>query len=227
MQNNNFDRDQYFKDGKTWEQEVYANIRASRNRAWFVAFGSMGLALLSLTALLCLMPLKTVEPFVVTVDRATGYMEMAQGLYKGNLTEDEAIAQSNLVRYVSLRESYNPSILRENYEQVSLMSQGKALQEYQHLWDGENPENPSKILGRRSSMEVKVQAISFVTDNIASVRYVQELYEDSKVKKSYWTAIVGFQYVQKPEKMADRFNNPLGFQVTSYRKNPETMESVQ
>ena len=33
--------------------------------------------------------------------------------------------------------------------------------------------------------------------------------------------------VIEPEKMADRFQNPLGFQVTSYRINPDALENVK
>ena len=80
----------------------------------------MALAVLSFVALLLLLPLKTFEPYVVTVDRSTGYLELTRGLYQGNLTQDEAITQANLVKYVLCVNPHNPSILRENYELVSL-----------------------------------------------------------------------------------------------------------
>ncbi len=217
----------YLKDGATWEDEIIANAIQSRNRAWFMSFFCMGIATLSLATLLFLLPLKTFEPYVVTVDRSTGYLEVTKGLYQGNLTQDEAITQSNLVRYVSLRESYNPSILRENYDLVSLMSQGNALQEFQQLWNGQNPNNPSIVLGRKAAIDIKIQSVSFLNDKTASIRFQRELKENNQTKISYWTAIVDYQYVQKPMKMGDRFLNPLGFQVTSYRINPEVLESIK
>lgn len=217
----------YFGHGETWEQEIIANAIQSRNRAWIMSFFCMGFAVLAVGALLLLLPLKTFEPYVVTVDRGTGFLEVTKGLYQGNLTEDEAITQSNLVKYVSLRESYNPSILRENYDLVSLMSQGIALKEFQQLWNGENPDNPSVVYGRKAAIDVKIQSVSFLNDKTASVRFQRELKENNQTKVSYWTAIIDYQYTQKPMKMADRFLNPLGFQVTSYRINPEVLESVR
>lgn len=217
----------YFKDGETWEQEIIANAFQSRNRAWILSFFCMGIAVLSLITLLLLLPLKTFEPYVVTVDRNTGYLEVTKGLYQGNLTQDEAITQANLVKYVSLRESYNPSILRENYDLVSLMSQGAALQEYQQLWNGKNPNNPSIVLGRKAAIDIKIQSVSFLNDKTASIRFQRELKENNQTKISYWTAIIDYQYAQKPMKMAERFLNPLGFQVTSYRVNPEVLENVR
>jgi Type IV secretory pathway, component VirB8 len=221
------DLNKYFQDGETWEQEIIANALQSRNRAWLLSFFCMGIAVLSLITLLILLPLKTFEPYVVTVDRNTGYLEVTKGLYQGNLTQDEAITQANLVKYVSLRESYNPSILRENYEQASLMSSGPALEEYQKLWNGKNPNNPSIVLGRKAAIDIKIQSVSFLNDKTASIRFQRELKENGQIRLSHWTAIIDYQYAQKPMQMADRFLNPLGFQVTSYRVNPEILENVR
>lgn len=217
----------YFKGGETWEREIIANALQSRNRAWLMSFFCMGIAVLSLITLLLLLPLKTFEPYVVSVDRNTGYLEVTKGLYQGNLSQDEAITQANLVKYVSLRESYNPSILRENYELASLMSHGQALEEYQQIWNGKNPNNPSVVLGRKAAIDIKIQSVSFLNDKTASIRFQRELKENNQTKISYWTAIVDYQYAQKPMRMADRFMNPLGFQVTSYRVNPEVLENVR
>ena len=38
-----------------------------------------------------------------------------------------------------------------------------------------------------------------------------------------WTAVVAFRYTGAPMTMGDRFLNPLGFQVTSYRRDAETV----
>lgn len=217
----------YFKGGETWEREIIANTLQSRNRAWLMSFFCMGIAVLSLITLLLLLPLKTFEPYVVTVDRNTGYLEVTKGLYQGNLSQDEAITQANLVKYVSLRESYNSSILRENYELASLMSHGQALEEYQQIWNGNNPNNPSIVLGRKAAIDIKIQSVSFLNDKTASIRFQRELKENNQTKISNWTAIVDYQYAQKPMRMADRFMNPLGFQVTSYRVNPEVLENIR
>jgi len=217
----------YFEDGETWDQEVFANMLQSRNRAWFLSFFCMGVTVLSLLTLALLLPLKTFAPYVVTVDKSTGYVEVTKGLYDGKLTADDAVTESNLVRYVSARESYNPSILRENYNSVALLSAESALSEFQQLWDGKNPDNPSVKLGKQASVDIKVKSVSFLNEKTSSVRFRREYRENGQIKTSDWNAVVDFQYVQKPMKMEDRFLNPLGFQITSYRVNPEAMENVK
>ena len=38
-----------------------------------------------------------------------------------------------------------------------------------------------------------------------------------------WVAVVRYRYSGAPMKLEDRFINPLGFQVTGYRKDPEAI----
>ncbi len=221
------DRTEYYNKASTWDQEIIAGALHSRNRAWLVTGASMMISVLSLLTLLFILPLKTFEPYVVSVDKNTGYLEVAKGLSSGTLSEDQAITESNLVRYVSLREQYNPAILKENYDIIALMSGDSALKQWQQHWSAQNPDNPSKILGKEKSIDVKIKSVSFLNDKTASVRFLKETNEKTSIKISHWNAILHFHYSQKPMRMADRFSNPLGFQVINYRVNPESLETIK
>lgn len=219
--------DRYLDDAETWDQEIYANIQISRNRAWLVSFFCMGVTFLSLLTLVLLLPLKTFAPYVVTVNKNTGYVEVTKGLYKSKITADDAVTESNLVRYVSARECYNPSTLRQSYGFVALMSSGTALDTYRQLWDGKNPDNPSVRLGTEANIDVRIESVSFLNSQTAEVHFQKVLKQNGQTRTSGWDAIIDFRYVNAPMKMEDRFRNPLGFQVTSYSINPETMETAQ
>lgn len=214
----------YFENGATWEHGVYANLEASRKRAWIVAFLSLGLAFACVLCLILLLPLKTFEPYVVTVDQSSGYTEITRPLKQGAISEQTAITESNLVRYVTLRESYNPHITRENYSLVALLSDQKALQEYEELWNENNPENPSRIAGGKGTTDVKIKSVSPLNDETSQVRFMTRTRKENRVYESHWNAIITFRYTQKPMKMLERFDNPLGFQVISYRKSQEILE---
>ena len=220
-------REHYYDKASTWDQEIIANALLSKKRAWIFAFLCMGLAVLSLLTLILILPLKTFEPYVVTVDRSTGYLEVAKGLNDLTLSQDEAVTEANLVKYVSLREQYNPAILKQNYETVEIMSAEQALKEYQELWAASNSNNPSVKLGRKASIDIKIKSVSFINDKTASIRFLREVRENDRVKTSHWNAVIQFRYSQKPMQMKDRFSNPLGFQVTTYRVNPEVLENIR
>ncbi len=219
--------EQYFKDAQSWDQEIYAGLHSSKNRAWMITLFCMGITALSMLALILLLPLKSFEPYVLSVDRQTGYIEATRGLYAGNLSEDEAITQSHLVRYIAARESYNPSVLRENYDFVVLLSEGSALKEFQKLWNAQNPDNPSVRFGKSAAIDIKIKSVSLLNSKTATVRFMRELHENDQIHISHWSAIIDFHYVEKPMKMADRFSNPLGFKVIRYRINPEGLETVK
>jgi type IV secretion system protein VirB8 len=40
--------------------------------------------------------------------------------------------------------------------------------------------------------------------------------------RSDWQAVVSFRFTGQPMRMEDRLLNPLGFQVTAYRRDAET-----
>tara|TARA_R110001592_G_scaffold31482_2_gene110982 strand:- start:10427 stop:11101 length:675 start_codon:yes stop_codon:yes gene_type:complete len=220
-------RDDYYDKASTWDQEIIANALLSKKRAWIFAFICMGISILSLLTLILILPLKTFEPYVVTVDRSTGYLEVSKGLNDLTLSEDEAVTEANLVKYVSLREQYNPAILQQNYEAVANMSDGEALKEYRELWAENNPNNPSRKMRDRGSIDIKIKSVSFINDKTASIRFLREVRESDRLRVSEWNAIIQFRYSQKPMQMKDRFSNPLGFQVTNYRVNPEVLENIR
>ena len=135
------------EDGKTWDNDINARLRSSKNRAWFIALVMSGVAGLSLLSLLAALPLKQVELRVISVDKSTGYTEIVKTVDKGNLSEDEAITQSNIVKYVVSRETYDPQDVEENFYEVTAMSTDGALLDYQAIWT-----NSSTQKRRQSNM---------------------------------------------------------------------------
>ncbi len=63
--------------GPTWEQDIARRNRNSRALAWIVAAVMSIVADRSRSASLALLvPLKTFEPYMVVVDKATGFVEV-------------------------------------------------------------------------------------------------------------------------------------------------------
>ena len=216
-------RQAYYEDGATWDADVYRRLQASRDRAWLLAFIFLGIAVLSLLCLALLLPLKEHEAYVVTVDQSTGFVEVTRELDHGPLTQDEAITQANLVRYVTARETYDPPDQEQNYNTVLLMSDDQALREYQQLWDPANPEQPTKVFGYDVEVDVQIKSINFLNDRTAAVRFLRNRTENTVTETTHWVAIIYFRYVNRPTRLVERFQNPLGFQVSSYRVDQEIL----
>lgn len=216
-------KETYFKEAETWDHDINANLRQSRNRAWIVAGVAGFVAVLSLLSLVLVLPLKEFAPYVVTLDKATGYIEVTRGLKPGDLSDDEAVTMSNIVRHVIARETYDPSDLKENFDYVLLTSAGDAHDAYVRLYDRNSPTNPVNLYGRSETISTQIKNISFLNNNTASVRFLTERQGLDRTTTNHWVAIVAFRYTQEPASLTDRFQNPLGFQVTSYRRDQEIL----
>ncbi|MAZ77295.1 MAG: type VI secretion protein [Legionellaceae bacterium] len=214
-------KEKYYAEAATWDHDINASLRQSKNRAWIVAAVFGFISVLCLLSLVLVLPLKEFAPYVITQDKATGYIEVTRGLKPGDLSEDEAVTMSNIVRHITARETYDPADLQENFNYVMLTSVDQAHDQYLKLYERTSPTNPVNLYGRRSTISTQIKNISFLNNNTASVRFVTTLDSPDKSTTTHWVAIVAFRYTQAPASLADRFKNPLGFQVTSYRRDQE------
>ena len=214
----------YYQSGDIWEQEIVKKAKRSRMIAWFVTtiFGSI--TLLSLLALVMLVPLKSFEPYIVEVDKSTGYIEVKSGLTRpSNLTEQQAITQANIVRYIRAREGYDPFAIEQNFGIAALLSTGNAARELADLYSATNPKNPAKLYGKNKRITTEIASVTFPNNSTGIVRFSTTELSDTDSITSHWIAVVRYRYTETPATNEWRFENPLGFQVYDYRRDQETV----
>jgi type IV secretion system protein VirB8 len=217
------DYDSYFKAGATWEDETHRILRRSRSLAWAVTAVFGVIAGASLLALNVMLPLKQFEPYVIAVDKTTGFIEVARALKPGALSENEAVTTANLVRYVRARETYDPRALKDNYDLAQLYSTAMASAELERDFEPSNPNSKDKLFGRETKIEVTVKSVSFLNKNTATVRLQTITKRQNTAKTEDWVSVIRFRYTTSPLKNEYRFDNPLGFQVTDYRRDQESL----
>ncbi len=213
----------YYAEAASWSADVHGGLRASRRVAWWVAGGACAVAALEAVALAALAPLKTVTPYAVTVDRQTGYVETVRPLAPGAISQDQAVTQSNLVQYVLARETFDPTDLRESYRKTMLLSSGAARDDYARLMQRATPESPLNLYTPRTTVAVQVESVSLLSPTTALVRFTttrREAGGQAGTAQPY-VAAIAFRYTTAPLSQGERFTNPLGFQVTRYRRDSE------
>lgn len=214
----------YFDEAKRWDQDRLASAQRSKRLAWTVATVAGALAITGVGAVAALAPLKTVEPFVVRVDRSTGAVDVMTGL-KGedHLTYEEAVNKYFLGLYVRTREGWLPQAAEQNFRQVSILSTPAEQQRWADDFRPSNPQSPQVLWGDNAQSLIDVRAISFDSPKVANVRFHRVLRQAQQTTESDWIATVAFTYTKAPMNEADRLRNPLGFQVISYRSDPEVV----
>jgi type IV secretion system protein VirB8 len=214
----------YFQHGDIWEQEIIKRAKRSSRVALFFAMIFAGIALLSLVAVVLMLPLKSFEPYVVEVDRTTGYIEVKSGLTRpASLTEQEAVTQASVVRYIRNREGYDPFAIAEYFGIAALLSTGDAARELQAQFSAANSQNPAKIYGKLKRVLTEIKSVTFPNSSTAIVRFSTTEKSDTEAIVRHWISVVRFRYTDTPAKNEWRFENPLGFQVYSYRRDQETV----
>ena len=214
----------YFENARRWEQDLLASAHRSKRLAWSVAAVASLLAIVSVSAVAALAPLKTVEPFVIRVDNATGIVDAVSALKDTSNTYGEAVARYFLAKYVQAREGYARAEAETNFRTVSLLSGQGEQQRFAAYYRGSNPESPQVLYGRTGVAEVRIKTISLLGPGLASVRYLRETRKGEEVKTSHWIATVTFDI--RPEvsiSTQDRLVNPIGFLVSEYHADPEVL----
>ena len=205
----------------TWERETYLSLRRSTRRAWACAVASFILNFLTLFALILVLPLKEFAPYVVTVDKSTGWLEVTRGLQQGNLTQTEAVTIAQIVRCVVARESFDATDYPALFNEVGLCMADRALDAYRRQHDQQNEESPPVLYGYDGILRVEIGSVNLLTDTTALVSFRTILEFKNREVVNHWRAAMTFGYSDKEFSMADRFINPLGFQISSYRRDPD------
>ena len=222
------ERRAYYAQGQSWAEDIQDSLRASRRRAFIVAGAAMLVAVLEAFALVALAPLKTVVPYTITVDRQTGYIETAQGLKPGALSQDVAVTQAFLAQYVLARETFDVTDLQHNYGEVAAWTSGAARDQYIRAMQKSNPQSPENVNDPSTVVKITVKSISLLSRTSALVRFDAEhvMGGGTPAQRQPYTAVIGFRYTGAPMLAEDRFLNPLGFEVTAYRRDAETVGAV-
>ncbi len=212
----------------SWAWSVTDAAERSARRAWIVASVAAAIALLEAIALALLMPLKTVEPYTLLVDRQTGHVEALAPLDTRTIAPDAALTRSFLVQYVTARESFYAESLQEDYRKVTLWTGGDERKRYIDAMQATNPQSPLAFVPPGSTIKVEVRSVSSLSANSALVRFttVRSDRAGGAMPPEYWAAVINYGFSDAAMSEADRLVNPLGFQVTRYRRDAERLPEV-
>ena len=215
---------QFIQSAKAFEKSEIERVKRTSKIAWKIAGFCLLLTGVSVGAVAFLTPLKTVEPFVIRVDNNTGATDVVTMLKSKEQTYGEVMDKYWLTQYIRYRESYDWQTIQDSYNATMLLSAQPIQTEFSKLY-GDNPNAVHKVLKDNYKIMAKVKAVSFV-GNMAQIRFDKITVPmggdiSKQVPPQSLIATVGFEYVNAPQKEEDRSVNPFGFQITSYRVDPE------
>jgi type IV secretion system protein VirB8 len=213
-----------------FELTLADGVRRSERRAWMVASCAMGMALLLAGGYVVVLPLKEKVPYLVMADAFTGTSTVARlsgDFNQASITASEAINRSNIAHFVLARESYDYALIRlRDWTTVYTMASPGVAAGYTRLHAATNPESPYNLYGKSRAIRVSILSIQLLggehgTPQGASIRFQRSVYDSGDASsRPLDSRIATLQFAYKANLSMDekdRIENPLGFQVTSYR----------
>lgn len=190
-----------------------------------VALLALAIATIAIASVVALLPLKEIKPYVIMVDKTTGAAEKIVQVRAVDLSEQDAEREAELVRYVTDRETYDVADNETRIPDVLSRSQDQARSSLIALWTRGSENYPPDIYADRSRLKVTIVSITLLTTNTAQVRFRKVLERDGErsIERDF-VATVGFVFEPRVERnLQDVWKNPLGFMVTNYRVDAETL----
>ena len=212
----------------SWADGPLDRAERSRRMAWIGASIAAAIAFLLAIAVVTMLPLKDTEPYAILVDRHTGYVAALSPLEAHTIAGDAALTESFLAQYVLARESYDAASLQRDYRKVALWSDGDVRRDYVRLMSPNNPDGPIGVYGRDANVQVEIKSVSSLSARQSLVRFVTAHSDRGGNGRDvqHWAAVIDYTFVDGPMTQEDRLLNPLGFQVTRYRRDAETLPQL-
>ena len=168
---------QYFREAESWDADRTADARRSAQIAWRAAAAGWTCAVFAAAAIVVLMPLKRIEPFVVRVDNSTGIVDVVP-MNDARATPQEAVTRYFLTHYLTVCERFNFATAESDYEECGAFHSPQRNQVWYALWTATNPASPLNLHKDGSSVRVQVKSVSFFTrasglSDLAQIRYVK------------------------------------------------------
>jgi type IV secretion system protein VirB8 len=225
--------ERYFQEAASWDRDRAATNERSVRIAWRIAIGACALTVIAITALMMLMPLKRVEPFVIRVDNSTGIVDVVPA-FAGGADMPETVTRYFLDHYVTVCERFNFSTAESDYEECASFHAPARNNVWYALWDRSNPLSPLNLYKDGSSIRAQVGAITFFKrgnggEDLAQIRYTKtrRVGGTGSDQISHWIATVQYVYGEASKDPRARRWNPLGFKIVDYRAEAEVLPAPE
>lgn len=218
----------FIKASLAFEESRIEMVEKSKTMAWRVALGACAIAVALVIAIVSLLPLKEVRPYVVRVDNNTGQTDIVTvlGETKSDYTEEMSKYFASL--YVQKLESYDWYTIQSQVDQLMMFSDNNMKNRVNNLFKMETA--PHKQYQDKQRVEVKINSTSFIGEQLIQIRFTKSIVPidggkfDSEEKKlvpepvkQNFIATLGYEYLNVPTVDEIRRVNPVGFTVVSYR----------
>ena len=222
----------YWRDSASWDADRVRQWRETARTWRWVAGGGWLCAIAASVALVALMPLKRVDPFVIRVDNTTGIVDVVPS-YVGTTDVSQVVTRYLLTHYIGVCERFNFSTAESDYQECGAFNSAPLNQQWYALWKRTNPASPLNLYRDGSTVRAEVVSVSFLKSGpgqgLAQIRFARHLRQspDAAEQVTHWIAAVQYSYSTPAHDPRLRSLNPLGFKVMDYHTEQEAPADLE
>jgi type IV secretion system protein VirB8 len=223
----------YLEEAASWDADRVARAARTAAVAWRVAAAGWLCAIASTAALLLLVPLKRVVPYLIRVDDTTGVVDVVP-VYAGHGSLGETVTRYFLTHYVTVCERFDYAMAESDYQECAAFNSARLNQALYAKWNRANPRSPLNTHKDGSTETVRIESVSFFkragsAPDLAQVRFARLEHEGEGApgRVTHWIASIDYRYGKPPDDPRTRGWNPLGFEVLDLAIEPEVLGSAQ
>jgi len=217
----------YWQEAASWDADRITGFRRRERLAWGSALGGWSCAVICAVALVLLVPLKQIAPFLVRVDSTTGLVDVVP-VAAPVMSMPELVTRYLLTHYVMVCERFNFATAESDYEECGAFHSAARNQAWYAQWNPASPDSPLNRYRDGSTVRASVISVSFFKRangmrDLAQVRYVKRVRHAGATEEqvSHWVVTVQYSYVAPSRELRLRSLNPLGFRIEDFRPEPE------
>ncbi|MDM8335617.1 VirB8 family type IV secretion system protein [Wolbachia pipientis] len=207
----------------SWNSSRYSTVVAQRNILLLFTLVLLMAISVGILAIFKISTSSTIEPFVIEIEKKSGIVQLVDPVTVKQYSADEVLNNHFIAEYIKSREVFDPYNYNYNYyTKVRLFSSSNVYREFRSYINSQSMNDLFNLYSDFVKNEFKVRSIQKLDDDTFQVRFTVEFTrkDGSSIRKN---KIVIMSYRYAPLEMNDqqRYINPLGFQVISYRVDDE------
>ena len=215
------------EEAKNWYADRYQFVVVQRNILaviTLVALVGLGITTFAVSRIA---DSKSFEPYVIEVEDRTGATALVDPNTVIKYSGDEMVVRYFLNSYVRAREGFNRAFYEYDYNTlVRLLSSRNVYKDFYATIAPEAPNTPVKLpLG--VTRDVGVKSIVFIGEKRAQIRIqVNQVSPNSQADTwtKHYILTADFEFFPLELTLKDRYTNPLGFQITGYRRDEDAVK---
>lgn len=205
-----------------WNSSRYSTVIAQRNILLLFALILLATISISVLVIFKISTSSTIEPFVIEIDKKSGIVQLVDPVTVKQYSANEALNDYFISEYIKAREVFDPYRYNYNYyTKVRLFSSSNVYNEFRNYIGSQNMDDLFNLYSDTKN-EFKIRSIQKLGNDALQVRFfVEFIRKDGSSTRKNKIVIMSYRYASLEMNDQQRYINPLGFQVISYRVDDE------